>query len=202
MSSNEILSTLGSNDNKITINDLPNEILLQIFNYVPISTIKQILLFPKLNLVAQYHIYDKCQYCLQVNDDNILSVNNTNDSASEISQNIEQNGYNIIDDKGLTTATTINHIKRFKTYKIILNIIRFEDILKKLKENESIINEIIYKDQKAPLNINISIKLNYSISNFNDVKDCFFNIDFISSIFNENDVNNVSIDLQLNKQLW
>ncbi|KAI5959780.1 uncharacterized protein KGF55_005012 [Candida pseudojiufengensis] len=185
--------------------DLPNEILIQILNYLPINVTKQLLLYPKMNLLTQYYIYHKCQYCLQINDDSIIDLKNQ-DNASDsnaILDSVNQDGYNIIEELDTTSQNMLKHIKCFKNYKVVVNIVKFEDILVKLEHYKSLINEIFYNDRKdTALNINISIKLNYSINNFHDVKDCFFNIDSISKMFNENDLNNIQIDLQLNKQLW
>ncbi|CAK9442272.1 uncharacterized protein LODBEIA_P60150 [Lodderomyces beijingensis] len=164
-----------------TIFDLPSELLYQIYDSLPTSTLKTLLYSHHFHSSAQSHIFYHSQFTL---------------SLSDGTQCCKPGGISIASVGDLTPRFQW-HILKFRNYKINLAITNFKSMLAQLAIHRSAIQELCNKPTKV--NVKLIIHLSYSMNNFNDVKDSFLNIDKISKEFNHGGLNDVSVDLELLK---
>ena len=93
------------------------------------------------------------------------------------------------------------HISQFRHYQVNLLLIKFENLLEKLDcYKDNIIQDIFNRDDigNGIVSVKLLIQLNYSLSTFNQVKDCLVNMDKVSKYFSNNGKNSITIDLELN----
>ncbi|KAI5956692.1 hypothetical protein KGF57_003412 [Candida theae] len=171
---------------QMNLRDLPDEVLFQIYEYLPLNTVKQLRLYPELAKDMQEQIYRHGEYSVQMDED----------QTNDVSKEEEEEGHKISQINSNTT--TIKHVARFHHYRVNITLSDFKSSIENLMKYEHAIREIF--DRTSSVTIKLVVILHYSLNRFTDVKDCLSNIDFISKLFNPKGINVCSVDLQLNKK--
>ena len=176
------------------ITDLPEEVLFQIYKYLEVSTLKALQLIPDFAESTRYYLYRNSLYLLRICDDQINSLTLTNKEkllGYELSLLVQDNN----------NQSMKKHISQFRHYQVNLLLIKFENLLEKLDcYKDNIIQDIFNRDDigNGIVSVKLLIQLNYSLSTFNQVKDCLVNMDKVSKYFSNNGKNSITIDLELN----
>ncbi|KAG5419466.1 hypothetical protein I9W82_003233 [Candida metapsilosis] len=176
---------------QLSLRDLPDEVLTQIYDCLPLSTVKHLRLYHDLARRMQYQIYRNGEYSVLIDDEetDIASLDEKKEEKTEEGHRISQIQ---------TNTQTIKHVARFHHYRVNISLTDFKTSIDNLKKYQSTIDEIF--NRTTAITIKLVVILHYSLNRFNDVKDCLSNIDFISKLFNPNGINVCSVDLQLNKK--
>lgn len=173
----------------LQIRDLPDEVLTQIFDCLPLATVKQLRLYPDLATTMQHQIYRNGEYSILIDDED--------DKGDKDDENEEEEGHKISQIQNNDYAT--KHVARFHHYRVNITLCDFKSLIDNLLKYEQTIKDLF--DRSRLVTIKLVVILHYSLNRFTDVKDCLSNIDFISKLFNPKGMNVCSVDLQLNKKL-
>lgn len=175
----------------LQLQDLPCEVLEQVYDYLPLSTVKQLRLYPDLATTMQQQIYKHAEYSILIDD---------KDYKDEIDDDGDEDyhkGHRISQIQN--SEYTSKNVARFNHYRVNITLSDFKSLVDNLLQYEPLINAIF--DRSRLVTVKLVVILHYSLNRFTDVKDCLANIDIISKLFNPNGCNVCSVDLRLNKKL-
>lgn len=188
------------------ITDLPDEVLFQIYNYLEVSTLKALQLIPDFSETVKYYLYRNSLYLLRICDDQINSLTNKEKPLGYELSLLDTTTNN--NNSNNNNESMKKHISHFRHYQVNLLLIKFDNLLNKLDcYKDTIIQDIFNRDisngngngnSQGQVSIKLLIQLNYSLSTFNQVKDCLVNMDKVSKYFSNNGKNSITIDLELN----
>ncbi|KAI3406542.2 hypothetical protein KGF56_000674 [Candida oxycetoniae] len=199
-----------------TILNLPDEILLQIYEYLPTRILKDLRLVRDFAPTIQQYLFAQSQFSLQLDDGTSGYADDgtsgyADDGTSRYAYNEEcvcfeeapiAQGVNMCQFTKLSSQFQ-HHISQFHNYRVNLTICNFTQMVNQLEKYHEVIKLLFqdnpYRRSGKHLNVKVVIYLTYSMNNFNDVKDSFMNIDKISKRFSNNGLNHVVVDLQLVK---